>query len=399
MTGSPRARILLIDDDEDPANYSGWVLELQESFDVTVVNRARDVLPLIASNRGAFDAVILDIMMPSEGYAEINQTQGGLTTGALVLNDVRYVLKDIPVLVVSARSEEDARACLGPISGVVVKPASLASIIQKLTEILRPPPDAKDVSVDYVKFDALTESGQSDRTVGSNPGRAARLLASLDLVPEFLGRLRHHWAAAMMGGTAPGIGLFLWALLGSPPHWSVGLILVGALLFSAYFAWRDEHLARKESVYSLRLEGNGAVSTRSVGGGAELNIWAEFNVSLFNAGAPSIAKDWGLRLPNGYTIRMLEHDPIEAEHNPARRRLIQNVKDVSEIPLQTGARKELYLEFRERLLPEHDREAQKPGPRWTLLFKDVAGAVHTLEFARKEGPPSTDGTPEIAEAS
>ncbi len=135
MIESRRARVLLIDDEEDPD--SGLVLKLQEDgFQVTVVNRAQEVLPTIQKDKGAFDAIILDVMMPSEGYADVSETQGGLTTGALVLKDVRRVLGNIPVLVVSARNRNDARACLGRISEVVEKPASPASIIEKLTGIL-----------------------------------------------------------------------------------------------------------------------------------------------------------------------------------------------------------------------------------------------------------------------
>ena len=57
-----------------------------------------------------------------------------------------------------------------------------------------------------------------------------------------------------MGGTVPGIGLFVWSLAGSVPHWTVGLVLVGALLFSAYFAWRDEHLGKLEGLLRLRIK-------------------------------------------------------------------------------------------------------------------------------------------------
>src|SRR5258707_1284000 len=72
------------------------------------------------------------------------------------------------------------------------------------------------------------------------------LFSSFSLLPEFGRRLRHHWAAGLMGGTTIGVALFVWTLVGQPPHWAVGLILVGALLFSAYFTWRDEFLALRK---------------------------------------------------------------------------------------------------------------------------------------------------------
>ena len=63
-----------------------------------------------------------------------------------------------------------------------------------------------------------------------------------------------------MGGTLPGVGLFIWGLFGSVSHWTVGLTLVGALLFSGYFTWRDEYLAWQKITRQIRVKIDSAVA-------------------------------------------------------------------------------------------------------------------------------------------
>jgi hypothetical protein len=174
----------------------------------------------------------------------------------------------------------------------------------------------------------------------------------LKLLPEFGRRLRQHWAAAVMGGSIPGIGLFVWSLVGSPPHWAVGLVLLGALLFSAYFTWLEEYLALK-SQHSGANEKRLRVRVQGLYGGTDASrmgrdTWdhptgriADTVVAVieaFNSGPPSIAADWRLAIPSDLKLltNLLEFGMMEG------------AEDIRSQPIQTGSRKIARLKFEVR---------------------------------------------------
>lgn len=182
-----------------------------------------------------------------------------------------------------------------------------------------------------------------------------------------------------MGGTVPGIGLFVWSLFGSLPHWTVGLILVGALLFSGYFTWRDEYLARVES--SLRLRAR--VKSMTV---YDLLKKVEVLVTILNSGPATIVEDWTLTLPSGLCVPAIEldfdHFPLTARERPE----FENVVRIAQAPLESGARKELAMQFdTPTLSPQELREMSGDGSIWILSHKDAAGAEHRAVFKKREG--------------
>jgi hypothetical protein len=226
-----------------------------------------------------------------------------------------------------------------------------------------------------------------------------RLFSSFALVPEFARRLRHHWAAALMGGTIPGIGLFTWTLLGQPPHWAIGTVLVGALLFSAYFTWRDEYLAlqkRMEQPPLLRAYVKGLAGViHKYGPTTEASyswVYTDLRIALLNAGPPTIIDDWGLDKPTGERIPVQERS-LEESLTPDERTRIGNLQDLMHRPLGTGQRKELLLRFVLKNLEGVDdwredssvkmleNEAGEYG--WLLSFRDVAGVTHKIPLVRK----------------
>lgn len=73
----------------------------------------------------------------------------------------------------------------------------------------------------------------------------ARVFSQFDLFPEFLRRLRRHFAEAVMGATVSGLIIFIVAILTSLPHWVWLIVLVGAFVFSSYSAWREEYLRNR----------------------------------------------------------------------------------------------------------------------------------------------------------
>jgi hypothetical protein len=226
-------------------------------------------------------------------------------------------------------------------------------------------------------------------------------LSSLDLLPEFGRRLRHHWAAAVMGGTLPGIVLFVWSLFGSLPHWTVGLILVGALLFSGYFTWRDEYVARQQNEQKIRVKisfasvVDGGTSTTTVGSPEPMtpvssHLGMHVTLSVFNAGPPTVLDDWELALPDGSVAVAFDTTETRVKNSWPRARsadqfrLINNVKELADTPLATGQRKELLLEFQSADLDiAKADELKKEGLPWTLMFRDASGVRYKVNLVRR----------------
>jgi len=219
--------------------------------------------------------------------------------------------------------------------------------------------------------------------------------SSVSLVPEFGRRLRHHWASAVMGGTVPGIGLFVWSLFGSVPHWTVGLTLVGALLFSGYFTWRDEYLARQKVTQQIRVKVDSAIEVtggtwNNEGNQIDHSVGMIVKLTVFNAGKKTILDDWTLTLPNGKEVLAFKDEMLDRVINPSPKHrseeefaLIQNVQAISQNPLDTGDRKKLFLEFTSRGLSQAEfEEVNKDDRRWALKFRNTSGAWHIVNLVR-----------------
>ncbi len=128
MTETNRIRVLLIDDELD--EQDSRVDDLRQSnMDVDVVRHADEVPRMLERSKGKYDAVVLDIMLPPEGYASLKESQGGRFTGALILRDIRRYLANVPVIVVSAHTESDARPKLPGIAAFLEKPVLTDDIV------------------------------------------------------------------------------------------------------------------------------------------------------------------------------------------------------------------------------------------------------------------------------
>ena len=89
-------RILVVDDDENILNLEKTILE-QKGFEVTRAAGGAEALELL--DRGAYDLVLLDVMMPEvDGFAVCRK----------IKDDPR--LKDIPVIFLTAKGGGDALA-------------------------------------------------------------------------------------------------------------------------------------------------------------------------------------------------------------------------------------------------------------------------------------------------
>jgi len=88
--------------------------------------------------------------------------------------------------------------------------------------------------------------GEQVKKLRLHAGQVSRFIKMFfrqwDYLPEFLRRLRGHFAEAVMGATISGIGIFVVALFTSLPHWVWLLVLIAAFFFSAYAVFREEYI-------------------------------------------------------------------------------------------------------------------------------------------------------------
>lgn len=128
--GEPR-RILIVDDEPELSEAVAWRLE-QSGYRVTAVSDGLRALESIREDPP--DAVLLDLVLPSLGGME-------------VLREIRRWSTDLPVILVSGRSEEADRVVgleLGA-DDFVVKPFSPRELVARIGTVLRrsdrtPPP-------------------------------------------------------------------------------------------------------------------------------------------------------------------------------------------------------------------------------------------------------------------
>jgi DNA-binding response OmpR family regulator len=117
------ARILVVEDERDLARLLAQNLRL-EGFDVRTLEDGREVLPLVRS--WVPDLVILDLMLPG-------------MDGFEVLRGIRGHARDLPVLILSARGEEQdkIRGFRLDADQYVTKPFALLELLERVHALLR----------------------------------------------------------------------------------------------------------------------------------------------------------------------------------------------------------------------------------------------------------------------
>ena len=117
------SRVLIVEDERDLAGLLALNLQ-QESLDVRMVHDGRDAIPMIQS--WAPDLVILDLMLP-----DLN--------GFEVLRRIRAYSTDLPVIILSARGEEQdkIRGFRLDADQYVTKPFGLLELLERVHALLR----------------------------------------------------------------------------------------------------------------------------------------------------------------------------------------------------------------------------------------------------------------------
>lgn len=129
-------RILYIDDECGSDRFQTKVESLQASgFDVVSVASVENVMDVLEKQHRSLDAIVLDILMPPEEKYNLEETNGGTTTGLRLLRDIKghEAYKRIPVVVVSVKRKlpDEELIKLG-IAGYLEKPVLPSEIAEAL---------------------------------------------------------------------------------------------------------------------------------------------------------------------------------------------------------------------------------------------------------------------------
>ncbi len=150
-----------------------------EGFDATLVGDGPSALQLFADNPHAFDALILDIMLPD-------------MSGYTVLERLREQGIDVPVLILSARTltEDKVRGFDAGADQYLTKPFELPELISRVKNLVKRQPNAAtpdnsgpeqfqfgDVSIDFVRHEVTVRGKLVELTT-----------KELDLVRFFVSR-------------------------------------------------------------------------------------------------------------------------------------------------------------------------------------------------------------------
>lgn len=144
------SRVLIVEDEKDLAGLLSLNLE-QEGFDVRMVHDGRDALAMVQS--WVPDLVILDLMLPG-------------ISGFDVLRGIRAHTTDLPVLILSARGEEQdkIRGFRLDADQYVTKPFGLMELLERVHALLRRRTRASLSDVDraqQITFGAITVDSAS----------------------------------------------------------------------------------------------------------------------------------------------------------------------------------------------------------------------------------------------
>ena len=150
------SKVLVVEDQHDLAALLAHNLRL-EGLDVRTVEDGREVLGLVRS--WAPDLVLLDLMLP------------GLD-GFEVLRGIRATARDLPVLILSARGEEQdkIRGFRLDADQYVTKPFSLLELLERVHALLRRGMRAASDHDDLIAFsDVVVDPSARTVTRGGSP--------------------------------------------------------------------------------------------------------------------------------------------------------------------------------------------------------------------------------------
>jgi CheY-like chemotaxis protein len=103
-------RILYIDDQIGTEGLSSRTELMREAgIDVVEVQRVEDVLPALRTHKDRIDLIIVDMIMPYGSRYTSQETEGGVITGRKVVEDIRRVDSEVPIMFLSISRQRPSR--------------------------------------------------------------------------------------------------------------------------------------------------------------------------------------------------------------------------------------------------------------------------------------------------
>jgi CheY-like chemotaxis protein len=129
--------VLYVDDEAGMQGFNSLVELLEDQgLRITSASNATTALKLLDEPAQRFDAVLLDIIMPPFDCYTLEETEGGISTGWRLLEDMRRRQPTLPVVVVSVIQMKDVngvRARYG-VKRVLPKESPTQSIVAAVRE-------------------------------------------------------------------------------------------------------------------------------------------------------------------------------------------------------------------------------------------------------------------------
>lgn len=163
-------KILLVEDEQKLAQALSKGLGL-EGYTVDIIEDGKKALTRISLHRADYDAIILDLMLPSmDGYE--------------ICKQVREMNITTPILVLTARNETDTKVQLltAGADDYLVKPFSFAELVARIRALLRRPTE----TVPEKLKSGDIELSISDRRVTVNGKEIALTLKEFGLLEYFM---------------------------------------------------------------------------------------------------------------------------------------------------------------------------------------------------------------------
>jgi CheY-like chemotaxis protein len=95
-------RVVCIDDESDTDAMASRFEDLEaHGIKVTPIVSVPECIERLRALRSAFDAIVIDQIMPPRDTYSLDETEGGTKTGLRLLKDIRKEFPQVPVIVVS----------------------------------------------------------------------------------------------------------------------------------------------------------------------------------------------------------------------------------------------------------------------------------------------------------
>jgi CheY-like chemotaxis protein len=99
--------VIYIDDEADTEKMKS-IFEMLEDNDIKIIPvvYVNEALSKIRTNSKIIDLIILDLIMPPYNFYKLEETNGGISTGIRLLEDIRKEFVKIPIIIVSKNNKK-----------------------------------------------------------------------------------------------------------------------------------------------------------------------------------------------------------------------------------------------------------------------------------------------------